>query len=156
MTLPKLSADHLVLPAYDAAASRRFYGDLLGLPLIEALSGDDWGGYPWLMMIFGLGDDRQLVLCALHGAKPVATGLPREVPHYALSVKSAAELDIYRQRLRTAGIEHWEEDHDTQHSIYFVDPNGTILEITTPDSATAIPPNPEAERRIEHWLASHQ
>jgi catechol-2,3-dioxygenase len=28
----------------------------------------------------------------------------------------------------------WEEDHGRQHSLYFADPNGVILEITTPAS----------------------
>jgi len=39
-----LRFDHLALPVFDAAATYRFYGEVLQLPLVDALSGDDWGG----------------------------------------------------------------------------------------------------------------
>jgi catechol 2,3-dioxygenase-like lactoylglutathione lyase family enzyme len=47
-----LRFDHLALPVYDAAGTYRFYSEVLQLPLVDALSGDDWGGKAWLMMFF--------------------------------------------------------------------------------------------------------
>ena len=64
-----LRLDHLALPVHDAAATLAFYSGVLELPLVEVLSGDDWGGKEWLMMIFGLDDARQISLIAFKGAK---------------------------------------------------------------------------------------
>jgi catechol 2,3-dioxygenase-like lactoylglutathione lyase family enzyme len=150
-----LRLDHLALPVDDAAASLRFYRDVLGLPLLAAHDGDDWGGHPWLMMIFGLGDDRQLALCALRGGPPAASpGLPRDVRHIALSVPTRHELAAWRQRLVDHGIEHWGEDHGEQRSLYFPDPSGTILEVTTPPSAGAIKVDSGATAVVERWIAA--
>lgn len=81
-----LRFDHLALPVYDAAATHRFYSEVLRLPLVEALSGDDWGGRPWLMMFFWTGGAQLLALCALRGApRPTPDGLPADVRHYAFS-----------------------------------------------------------------------
>src|SRR5262245_20295560 len=120
MTPSPLRVDHLVLPAFDAAATYRFYTEALGLPLVEALSGDDWGGKPWLMMLFSLSEGRQLVLCTLRGmTQPTEKDLPSDIRHYAFSVASEQELDSWRQRLRAYQINPREEDHGSQRSIYF-------------------------------------
>ncbi len=41
-----LTLDHVVFPVRDAEATLAFYGEVLGMPLTQALSGEDWGGYP--------------------------------------------------------------------------------------------------------------
>jgi catechol 2,3-dioxygenase-like lactoylglutathione lyase family enzyme len=41
-----LQLDHVALPIREVEASQRFYSEVLGLPLVEALSGDDWEGCP--------------------------------------------------------------------------------------------------------------
>jgi catechol 2,3-dioxygenase-like lactoylglutathione lyase family enzyme len=149
-----LRLDHLAIPVDDAAASLRFYRDVLGLPLLAAHDGDDWGGHPWLMMVFGLGDGRQLALCALRGGPPTATpGLPRDLRHVALAVATRRELEAWRDRLVAGGVEHWGEDHGAQRSIYFPDPSGTILEITTPPSEGAVLADRAAATVVERWLA---
>ena len=67
-----LTLDHVVFPVRDAEATLKFYTEVLGLPLVEVFSGDDWDGYPWLMMMFGLGGRHELVAVALKGAAGVA------------------------------------------------------------------------------------
>ena len=47
-----------------------------------------------------------------------------------------------------------EEDHGTQHSVYFSDPNGTVLEVTTPASAPELQPNAHAAQRVQRWIAA--
>ena len=150
-----LRIDHLAIPVYDAAATHRFYTEVLQLPLVEALSGDDWGGKPWLMMFFGTGGGQLLALCALHGAqRPPADGLPADVRHYAFSVASSAEQADWKARLRRHGIAFSEEDHGTQHSIYFADPNGIVLEVTTPPSLPGSQPDAHATERVQRWIAA--
>jgi len=150
-----LRFDHLALPVFDAAATYRFYGEVLQLPLVDALSGDDWGGKPWLMMFFGTGSGQLLALCALRGVeRPLADGLPRDVRHYAFCVDSVPEQEGWKARLRQHGIAFTEEDHGRQHSVYFSDPNGILLEVTAPASRASAVPDADAAGVVERWIGT--
>jgi catechol 2,3-dioxygenase-like lactoylglutathione lyase family enzyme len=148
-----LKLDHVVFPVWDADASLAFYRDVMGFALVDALSGDDWGGYPWLMMIFAPGDGREIVLVSLRGAKKPADGLPRDVRHYAFSAASQKALEGWRRKLKAKGVAFWEERHGAQHSLYFADPNGVILEITTPPSRPAKQTKRAALAAAKRWIA---
>ncbi len=150
-----LKLDHVVFPVRDPAATLTFYRDVLGLPLVDAFSGDDWGGYPWLMMIFGLSGVQEIVCVALRGAPaPDYAALPRDVRHYAVSAASAAGFETWRERLAAAGAEFWEEDHGAQRSLYFPDPDGVVLEITWPPSTPRTDENPSAVAAVQAWTAA--
>lgn len=147
-----LGLDHVVFPVRDAETTLKFYGDVLGLPLVEAFSGDDWDGHPWLMMIFGLSARQQLVCVAMRGAPlPDYRGVPVDARHYALAAESAEALDQWRGRLRGAAVDFWEESHGEQTSIYFPDPDGVILEITWPASTVAKVDSPSARLAVRRW-----
>ena len=149
-----LRFDHLALPVYDAEETYRFYGEVLQLPLVHALSGDDWGGKPWLMMFFGAGA-QLIALCALRGARrPAGDELPDDVRHFAFSVGTAAEQRRWMARLKSHGVACTEEDHGRQHSIYFRDPNGIMLEVTTPASEAETATDREAQQLVQRWLAA--
>jgi glyoxylase I family protein len=148
-----LRMDHVVFPAWDAAASLAFYRDVLGFALIESFSGDDWGGYPWLMMIFSPGDGREVVLVSLKGAgRPPQGKVPRDARHLAFGEKSVAALGKWRKKLRAAGIAFWEESHGRQKSLYFEDPNGMILEITAPPSRARGTTGKAALNHAQTWI----
>ena len=150
-----LRFDHVALPVYDAARTYHFYSEVLQLPLVDALSGDDWGGKPWLMMFFATGSGQLLALCALSGAQPPRPdGLPSDVRHYAFSVASSAEQEEWKARLRDHDIGFSEEDHGTQHSVYFSDPNGIVLEVTTPASTPELQPDAHAAQHVQRWIAA--
>ena len=145
--------DHVVIPCFDAGATLAFYGETLGLPLVGANEGDDWGGYPWLMMIFSIGDGREIVLVTLKGATAPANPLPADSRHYAFAVETPGELQSWRARLTEAGIAFYEEDHGHQASIYFPDPAGNVLEITSPPSTVPLTDNPDAMAAAKRWIA---
>lgn len=150
-----LRFDHLALPVFDAARTYHFYSEVLQLPLVDALSGDDWGGKPWLMMFFGTGGGQLLALCALRGAQPPRPdGLPSDVRHYAFSVASSAEQEKWKARLAEHDIAFSEEDHGAQHSVYFRDPNGIVLEVTTPASMCELQPDTRAAEHVQRWIAA--
>jgi catechol 2,3-dioxygenase-like lactoylglutathione lyase family enzyme len=152
-----LRFDHLAIPVYDAARTLRFYTEVLQLPLVDALAGEDWGGKPWLMMFFGTGGGQLLVLCALRGARPPhPDGLPPDVRHFAFSVSSAAEQEAWKTRLRGHSVAFTEEDHGTQHSIYFTDPSGIVLEVTAPPSPHDLQPDAHAAQRVHRWIAANE
>lgn len=147
-----LHLDHVALPIFDVAASHRFYAEVLALPLVGALSGDDWEGHPWLMMQFGLADARQLVLVALRGTTRTRESLPRDVRHVAMAVADTTELETMRRRLDAATIAYRREDHGAQQSLYFEDPNGIVLEVTAPPTAVALV-DIDAAATVRAWLA---
>jgi glyoxylase I family protein len=150
-----LKVDHVVFPVWDAKASLAFYRDVMGFALINAFSGPDWGGYPWLMMIFSPGDGREIVLVSLKGArKPKMSSLAKDVRHLAFSETSVAALGKWRKRLRGASVAFWEEDHGDQKSIYFEDPNGVVLEVTAPPSRARCRTGKAALAHAEAWMAS--
>jgi hypothetical protein len=62
-------------------------------------------------------------------------------------------MDGWRQRLQSAGVAFWEEDHGDQRSVYFPDPDGVILEITWPRLAVPLSPDPAALERANAWIA---
>jgi catechol 2,3-dioxygenase-like lactoylglutathione lyase family enzyme len=147
-----LALDHVVFPVRDAETSLKFYGDVLGLPLVEAFSGGDWDGYPWLMMIFGLSARQELVCVALKGAPaPDYRGVPVDARHYALSAESAEAFEAWRGKLKAAGVDFWEENHGDQTSIYFPDPDGVILEITWPPSNVPQLESSSARLAVRRW-----
>jgi catechol 2,3-dioxygenase-like lactoylglutathione lyase family enzyme len=151
-----LRMDHIALPIFDVAATYEFYNRVLQFPLMDAFSGDDWGGAAWLMMIFEAADGRKIALTAFDGTtQPIRDKLPRDARHFAFTASSTADLASWKARLSAAKVDFWEEDHDTQQSIYFADSNGIILEITTPESAPASTPNPTAPDVVKRWMAQH-
>lgn len=150
-----LRLDHVVFPIRDAGASLAFYRDVLGLPLIEAHEGDDWGAYCWLMMIFAVPGGGQIVLVELRGAPAPNYGdLPKDARHYAMAIEAVADLANWRGRLRIAGVRFWEEDHGAQQSIYFEDPDGVVLEITAPPSRPEVEPSAAAAGVVRRWLGA--
>src|SRR5688572_17074443 len=111
-----LSFDHVAIPVRDVAASRSFYEDVLGLSLHDAMSGENWGWHPWLLMFYRLNDGRFLALTPFDGAKLVEEeGLPVDGRHYALTTP---DLAPWRERLAANGIEPVEEDHGRQVSLF--------------------------------------
>ena len=148
-----LALDHVVFPVRDAETTLTFYGDVLGLPLVEAFSGDDWDGYPWLMMIFGLGQDGQVALCARHGAKKTRPPA-MDLPHFALTTTGKAQLAAWERKLQAAGFEIRHEDHGDQQSIYFDDRSGLTWEITTARKEVAA--EPDARATVDEWIARHR
>ena len=150
-----LKVDHVVFPVWDAEKSLAFYRDVMGFALTNALSGPDWGGYPWLMLFFAPGDGREIVLVALRGAKkPKADGIARDARHLAFAETSLRALAKWRAKLSAAGIAFWEEAHGNQKSIYFEDPNGVVLEVTAPPSRPAKQTGRKALAMAQKWIAA--
>jgi glyoxylase I family protein len=147
-----LSFDHVAIPISDARRSRHFYAEVLGLPLIAAMSGEDWDGHAWLLMFFKLTDGRLVALTTFADvdADP-RSKLPADARHYALACD---DLQAWRQRFAEHQIAVREEDHGTQHSLFIEDPDHTVWEITSSASPAAFIEEPAAaDAVIERWLA---
>ena len=147
--------DHVVFPVRDASKSLDFYRRTLRLPLVETNAGEDWGGYPWLMMIFALPSGQEIVCVELRGAPaPSYAGLPKDVRHYAIALDKLEDIDTWRSRLSEANVDHWLEDHDGRCSLYFADPDGVILEFTHPPSSSGRVDSSVALKMAQEWIAA--
>jgi catechol 2,3-dioxygenase-like lactoylglutathione lyase family enzyme len=117
--------DHVALTVRDVRRSVAWYRDVLGL---ERRYEDVWGDVP---AVVGAGT----TALALFPARVPEPGPPpgREVlavRHIAFRV-GRADFAQARAHLEARGIVPTFEDHVAAHSLYFADPDGHQLEITT-------------------------
>lgn len=149
-----LTFDHVAIPITNAQRSRHFYSEVLGLPLVSAMSGDDWEGHPWLLMFFALRDGRMLALTTFAGVPAEQrSALPADARHYALATD---DLEAWKHKLAQLEIAFREEDHTTQRSLFIEDPDHTVWEITSPASPNAFRADPsEARAVVARWIAEH-
>jgi glyoxylase I family protein len=145
---------HFAWRCRDAEETRRFYEDLLRLPLVHVIRADTVPSTgeqcPYVHLFFELGDGSCIAFFDLgddQAADP-SPNTPSWVNHLALRVNSQADLAAARNRLQNAGVEViGPTNHGFVTSIYFFDPNGLRLELTTPsDDARVL----EEARRDAH------
>jgi len=130
-----LGIDHVALACTDMKATERFYGEILGLPVVERADGvsQEWEGRAWRLAGFALPSGALLDFFEVEGAeRPEPPGRLDTVRHVALAVAARADLESLRARLERSGVEIAEEqDHGAgRHSIYFFDPSHNYVEVT--------------------------
>jgi len=153
---------HLAYVTHDTEATVDFFTRIMQMPLIEAVmhervpsTGDP---YPYVHFFFRLQDGSTIAFFE-------AIGLPeRSAPshpayltfdHLALEVGTVAEVDAWKEWLVACGVEVLGPvDHSIIYSIYFHDPNGIRLEITTPLVADWNDRPAEAARIVGSFLGA--
>ncbi len=132
---------HLATRCKDAEATRHFYEDILGLPLVHLIRADhvpSTGEYcPYVHLFFQLWDGSYIAFFDLGDdiAPEPSPNTPAWVTHAAFRVESVDALTRMQQRLQEHGVEVLGvTDHGFVQSIYFFDPNGFRMELTTPSA----------------------
>jgi catechol 2,3-dioxygenase-like lactoylglutathione lyase family enzyme len=130
---------HSARPTWKLGETVRFYRDVMGLPLVHAISARGWGpaDHPdFLHFFFDSGQGSTIAFFYYIGsaqpdwAKP-APRFDVDATHTAWVVDSAEEVTAWRERLEAQGVEVMPEmRHEVIESIYFRDPNGYLLEVT--------------------------
>ena len=146
---------HFAWRCRDAEETRHFYEDILGLPLTHVIRKDtvpSTGEHcPYVHIFFRMTDGSHIAFFDLGDDTRAAPSpnTPAWVNHIALRVDSDVALDAMKARLQAHGVEVLGvTDHDGYiHSIYFFDPNGLRLELTT---ELATEPTLEGFRRDAH------
>ncbi len=135
---------HFAWRCRDAEETRRFYEDLLGLPLTHVIQADrvpSTGEHsPYVHLFFRMADGSHIAFFDLGDSTAPAPSpnTPAWVNHFAMELDSAADVVAARERLVASGIEVvGVTDHGFVQSIYFFDPNGLRLELTARTSAPA-------------------
>src|ERR1041385_6782879 len=117
--------DHVAIGVRDIERSVQWYPEVLGF---ERLHDGVWNGVPTFV---GKGNTG----IALFPASPDAKSTPltrRDVRMLHLAFRADRENFLAAQReLEKRGIKFEFQDHEISHSIYFRDPDGHQLEITT-------------------------
>lgn len=116
--------DHVALAVRDVRRSARWYQDVLGL---ERRFEEGWGDYP---AVVGVGATSIALF-------PVGADEPKPPDRGTLAMRHLAfrvdreNFTRAQTALRARGVSFTFEDHGAAHSIYFGDPDGHELEITT-------------------------
>ena len=151
---------HVAYATKDVEATTRFYEELMGFPLVhtEITAG---GEETWLRHIFfdigpdSDGNHESIAFFQVHGVgeKPDYTtdvsdgvGLPVWVNHCAFRATSEKQEEV-RARMTADGIQPlMDVDHGWCHSLYYVDPNGIMVELCR--DTPGFPPDPPEAKRL--------
>jgi glyoxylase I family protein len=126
---PARGVHHLALICSDVEQTIRFYQGVLGFPLIELLENRDYPGSTHFF--FDIGNDNLLGFFDFPGLglKPAQEAIGG-VQHIAISVDSQY-FEQLKPRLEEHGIAYLGPDRGIEESMYFRDPDGIQIEITT-------------------------
>jgi catechol 2,3-dioxygenase-like lactoylglutathione lyase family enzyme len=132
--------DHIALRCASPEATMAWYVRTLGF---EQVFPDQWDGIP---LFLRLGS----TYLALFPEKQPERALARSpVSHLAFRAATYADFRAAQVELTGRGIAFQFQDHAISHSIYFSDPDGFHLEITTYDLADAARTNPPTDQATE-------
>ncbi|GEP42549.1 VOC family protein [Brevifollis gellanilyticus] len=116
--------DHIALRCASPEATKEWYISTLGF---EHVYPGLWSGSP---IVLRLGSTLITLFPEKENAPPSASG---RAWHLALRAATYADFQEAQTELRGKDISFQFQDHQISHSIYFIDPNGFLLEITTYD-----------------------
>ncbi|MBS3961736.1 MAG: VOC family protein [Sandarakinorhabdus sp.] len=158
---------HTAYTSKDLEATRAFYEDVIGLPLIATYTEKDvlFGKErEYCHVFFELADGSALAFFQFAHKEDEAEFSPPmpESPfhHIALHVDPATQAEL-EARIRDAGMREPDTyvlEHGYCRSVYVKDPNGMILEFTL-DTPEAVTPEVDGPRRaaaraeLARWLA---
>ena len=137
--IPIAGVHHTARPTWKLAETLHFYRDLLGLPLVHAISARGWGPQDhadFLHFFFDSGNGSTIAFFYYIGTTPpdfvaVRDDYRYRATHTAWRVGTHDELLDCRAKIEAAGIEvKYQIRHEVIESIYFDDPNGYSLEVT--------------------------
>ena len=144
--------DHVAHPSFDAAATHRFYADVLGAQLKSASSGESstWNAR-YLLAAYEL-EGAEVDFFTYDGiVRPPSDGLPRDIRHIGVTVPSPDDVARLKRRVEANAVEHWIEDRDGEH-LYVCDPNGLIIEFSVAEPPFA--GRLEALDVVRDWIAT--
>ena len=131
--------DHTARPTWKLNETVEFYRDVLGLPLVHAISARGWGPpghHDFLHFFFDAGKGATIAFFYYIGAERPARYVPEEhhfyfATHTAWAVDTEEELIAWKETLEARGVKVSPyTKHEILESIYFTDPNGYPVEVT--------------------------
>jgi len=153
--------NHVAWVTHDAEATVRFYTEIMGMEFVSTVIDDrvpsTGDAFPYFHIFFRMGDGSTMAFFECPGLP--ARGKPSHpayeiFDHIALEASDPAEVHRWVEWLRKNGIEViGPNDHDGLIlSIYFHDPNGIRLEITTPLDPDWNNHKDQAYQDLDRWV----
>lgn len=116
--------DHVALRCASPEATMAWYVSTLGF---ERVFAEHWSDVPIFLRL----GSTFIALFPRRGADDKAT--ENAISHLAFRAASYADFESAQTELRARDVSFEFQDHEVSHSIYFRDPDGFLLEITTYD-----------------------
>jgi catechol 2,3-dioxygenase-like lactoylglutathione lyase family enzyme len=116
--------DHVALRCASPKATKEWYVSTLGF---EHVFPGQWSGSPIMLR---LGSTYLTLFPEKEDVQPSANG---RAWHLALRAATYADFQSAQAELQARGVSFQFQNHEIAHSIYFFDPDGFLLEITTYD-----------------------
>jgi glyoxylase I family protein len=120
---------HVALICSEPAPTIEFYQGVLGFPLVEVIENRDYPGS--MHFFFDVGNSNMLAFFDFPGLglEPAVEAIG-SLQHLAISM-APEEYEKVRQRLNEHGVEFLGPDRGLAESIYFRDPDGIQIELTS-------------------------
>ena len=158
---------HTAFVSRDLEATRKFYEEIIGLPLLATWCEKDMlfgAERTYAHCFFGLGDGGALAFFQFADAKDQEQFGPKmpftPFHHIALNVDAETQKGI-EKRLKDAGFQEPQSfvlEHGYCRSVYVTDPNGMIVEFTH-DHPDVLKINRDAlgkaHSELKRWLAGN-
>jgi len=116
--------DHVALRCASLEATKAWYVNVLGF---EHVFRDHGSGVP---IFLRLGPTFITLFPQKDHEQPSADG---RIWHFAFRAATYADFQLAQTELQAQGVSFQFRDHEIAHSLYFSDPDGVLLEITTYD-----------------------
>ncbi len=128
---------HTARPTWKLEETLAFYGNIMGLPLVHAISARGWGAedHPdFLHIFFDSGNGSTIAFFYYLGLdqpppEPYHDTYLDRSTHTAWRAESREALLAWKERFAAAGIATQLVRHETLESLYVTDPNGYMVEI---------------------------
>jgi catechol 2,3-dioxygenase-like lactoylglutathione lyase family enzyme len=150
---------HAAYITHDTGATVRFYTEMLGMDLVNAVLDDKIPStgdpVPYFHSFFKMADGSTIAFFEAPDLPPLSAP-PHPAydvfQHIAMEVATSAEVDTWHQWLVSQGVDVLGPvDHKIIYSIYFHDPNGMRLEITAPLDPTWNDRAGSAQQALAEW-----
>lgn len=157
---PPAMLSHMAFITRDTAATADFYTRIMGMELVNAVLDDAIPStgepIPYFHSFFRLADGSTIAFFEAPELPPLAPpphAAYDTFQHLAMQVATTDEVDRWHEWLGEHGVEVLGPvDHKIIYSIYFHDPSGLRLEITTPLAAEWNDNAEAAKRSLAEWI----
>ncbi|WP_332812442.1 VOC family protein [Sphingomonas sp.] len=157
--------NHAAWVTHDVAATADFYTRIMGMELASTIYDDHvpstGEAFPYFHIFFRMGDGSTIAFFEVPGlperAEPSHPAY-RVFEHIALEAPDVEAVRQWKEWLVSNGVEViGPVDHDEMLlSLYFYDPNGIRLEITTPTDAEWNRHTGQGYQDLEMWVAAKE
>jgi glyoxylase I family protein len=152
---PPIRMHHHAYTTEDHEATRHFYEDIVGLPLVAMWVEKEHLGGEWMELghaFYRLGDGSALAFFNFADPKHQQEYRAKRQPlfvHLSLAVEKKTQEEI-AARIKAAGLECFTLDHGYCYSLYVRDPNELLVEFTVD------PPNVGEIETVQRAIAHEE